>query len=247
MKYVQKRHKEYKLPGIVPTLNNHVYFKRFEADVITERKLFIIRLLDYVAQHPILYKSQVFQDFFAHGQSMPKEEILQFDDEQITNSTNLMANEMQSSMLSASSSMLGSVCSMVTSSNSSLIDRDESIYSSNCSIDADTNTGDTMKPSKLIETVSTNESQESEDKFIETPVRPNRRDELSQFKVLKTIRNVMQVQDIHTKQIYFMKSIERFFDATEEIGLPANFPFMVALIAYYECNEFIYLLLEQAR
>lgn len=64
---------------MVPTLNNHTFFKRFEADVITERKLFIIRLLDFVGQHPPLYKSQIFQEFFATSQTMPNDESLQFD------------------------------------------------------------------------------------------------------------------------------------------------------------------------
>lgn len=64
---------------MVPTLNNHTFFKRFEADVITERKLFIIRLLDFVGQHPALYKSQVFQAFFAISQTMPNDDNLQFE------------------------------------------------------------------------------------------------------------------------------------------------------------------------
>ena len=68
---------------MVPTLSNHTFFKRFEADVITERKLFIIRLLDFVGQHPSLYKSQVFQEFFATSQTMPNDESLQFEADDI--------------------------------------------------------------------------------------------------------------------------------------------------------------------
>lgn len=45
LKFIKKRHKAERLSGIVPSLTNHTFFKRFEADVITERKLFIIRLL----------------------------------------------------------------------------------------------------------------------------------------------------------------------------------------------------------
>lgn len=48
-----------------------------------ERKLFIIRLLDFVGQHPALYKSQVFQDFFTTSQTIPKDESLQFEADDI--------------------------------------------------------------------------------------------------------------------------------------------------------------------
>lgn len=85
LKFIKKRHKSERLNGIVPTLSNHTFFKRFEADVITERKLFIIRLLDFIGQHPALYKSQVFQDFFAISQTMPKDESLQFEADDIPN------------------------------------------------------------------------------------------------------------------------------------------------------------------
>lgn len=85
LKFVKKRHKSERLNGMVPTLSNHTFFKRFEADVITERKLFIIRLLDFIGQHPALYKSQVFQDFFATTQTMPKDDNLQFEADDIAN------------------------------------------------------------------------------------------------------------------------------------------------------------------
>lgn len=85
LKFVKKRHKSERLNGMVPTLSNHTFFKRFEADVITERKLFIIRLLDFIGQHPTLYKSQVFQDFFATTQTMPKDDNLQFEADDIAN------------------------------------------------------------------------------------------------------------------------------------------------------------------
>lgn len=78
LKTVRKRHKAEHLSGTVPTLNNHTFFKRFEADVITERKLFVIRLLDFIGQHPVLYKSQIFQDFLTTSQTMPCDESLQF-------------------------------------------------------------------------------------------------------------------------------------------------------------------------
>lgn len=78
LKTVKKRHKTEHLSGTVPTLSNHTFFKRFEADIITERKLFVIRLLDYIGQHSSLYKSQIFQDFFTTSQSMPSDDSLQF-------------------------------------------------------------------------------------------------------------------------------------------------------------------------
>lgn len=84
LKFIKKRHKTEGLSGIVPTLSNHTFFKRFEADVITERKLFIIRLLDFIGQHSVLYKSKLFQDFFATSQSMPKEEVLLFEPDDIS-------------------------------------------------------------------------------------------------------------------------------------------------------------------
>lgn len=80
---MKKRHKSERLNGLVPSLSNHTFFKRFEADVITERKLFIIRLLDFVGQHPVLYKSQVFQEFFATTQTMPSDDHLQFEADDI--------------------------------------------------------------------------------------------------------------------------------------------------------------------
>lgn len=83
LKFVKKRHKSERLNGLIPSLSNHTFFKRFEADVITERKLFIIRLLDFVGQHPVLYKSQVFQEFFANSQTMPNNENLQFETDDI--------------------------------------------------------------------------------------------------------------------------------------------------------------------
>lgn len=83
LKFIKKRHKSEHLNGTIPTLNNHTFFKRFEADVITERKLFIIRLLDFVGQHPALYKSQMFQKFFTTSQTMPNDESLQFEADDI--------------------------------------------------------------------------------------------------------------------------------------------------------------------
>lgn len=110
LKFIKKRHKSERLNGIVPTLSNHTFFKRFEADVITERKLFIIRLLDFVGQHPALYKSQVFQEFFATSQTMPKDENLQFEADDLPNIDNVdgatkLADPVETPIPSTSSSM----------------------------------------------------------------------------------------------------------------------------------------------
>lgn len=89
---MKRRHRNERLPGILPTISNHSFFKRFEADVITERKLFIIRLLDFIGQHPTLYKSQVFQEFFAKGQTVPYDENLQFATDDISSEDTGMAS-----------------------------------------------------------------------------------------------------------------------------------------------------------
>lgn len=122
LKFIKKRHKTERLLGTVPTLSNHTFFKRFEADVITERKLFIIRLLDFVGQHPQLYKSQVFQDFFTTSQTMPIEEHLQFETDDILNedtvdsvTNNLTVPDDGTPVPSTSSSMNESVSSTMSS------------------------------------------------------------------------------------------------------------------------------------
>lgn len=247
LKYVKKRHKEYKLPDTVPTLNNHVYFKRFEADVITERKLFIIRLLDYIGHHPILYKSQAFQEFFAKGQSMPVEERLQFDDalfEQTATDSLEIANKNSeshdSAALSASSSMTESVYSQLTSSSNSLIDGSASTDQSVDQVDTIYPCADSTMPHHQHHITDYGQ-------LIETPKMPNQRDDLSHFKVLRTFGNVMQVQDTTTKLVYIMKSIYKSADVDDDTYLPANFPFMVSLVAYYLSDSNVYLLLEQAR
>lgn len=241
LKYVQKRHKEYKLSGSIPTFNNHIYFKRFEADVITERKLFIIRLFDYIAQHPILYKSQVFQEFFARSQAMPNEDKLQFDDESITSGTSSI-NGIQGSVYSTTSSMTESILSTAESSSNSNAS-DSSNNSRRCSIEINPN-NNSIEPKKFDERKPVHSSSDS---LIETPVHPNDQNELSHFKVLKTFGNIMQIQDMHTKNVYIMKSIWKLNEKNEEYYLPSNFPFMASLIAYYESDTCVYLLLEQAK
>lgn len=58
------------LNGSVPEPTDHSYFKRFDAKVIQSRKDYILTLLDFVAQHPALYKSHTFMHFFDDGHSM---------------------------------------------------------------------------------------------------------------------------------------------------------------------------------
>lgn len=74
-KFVQKRHKELHLRGIVPDIKDDRYFRRFEPDVISERKLYILRLLDFVGQYSALYKSHAFQSFFEVSHTPPHEEV----------------------------------------------------------------------------------------------------------------------------------------------------------------------------
>lgn len=66
---MQKKHKLCKLKGHVPEPKDFSFFKRFEADVIENRRAYIVELLDFIAQHPILFKSEPFVQFFENGQS----------------------------------------------------------------------------------------------------------------------------------------------------------------------------------
>ncbi|EDW15320.1 ribosomal protein S6 kinase delta-1 [Drosophila mojavensis] len=66
---LSRRHKSMKLPGKVPEPTDSSYFKRFDEDVIQLRKDYILRLLDFAAQHPVLYKCNSFTQFFSEAQS----------------------------------------------------------------------------------------------------------------------------------------------------------------------------------
>lgn len=59
-----KRHRELQLNGSVPDIIEKSFFKRFDPSIIQERKEYILRLLDFIAQHPCLYKSHAFDQFF---------------------------------------------------------------------------------------------------------------------------------------------------------------------------------------
>lgn len=67
LKYVRNRHSTLGLRGEVPDIRNNGYFQRFHPDTISKRKLFILELLDFISQHPVLYKSHIFQLFFEDG------------------------------------------------------------------------------------------------------------------------------------------------------------------------------------
>lgn len=68
-KLVAKRHKELQLRGKVPEHFDEGFFRRFDPDVIQSRKDHILRLLDFIAQHPALYKSHAFVQFFEASHS----------------------------------------------------------------------------------------------------------------------------------------------------------------------------------
>lgn len=63
-KEIELKKKKLHLKGELPILKQSTFFKRFEQKIIEERKHFILNLLDFIAQHPILYKSKSFNDFF---------------------------------------------------------------------------------------------------------------------------------------------------------------------------------------
>ncbi|XP_037039456.1 ribosomal protein S6 kinase delta-1 [Bradysia coprophila] len=72
--------------------------------------------------------------------------------------------------------------------------------------------------------------------------------QLSRFKVIKILGTVMQVQDIVDKDVFIIKAIEKpsSNNLPQMICLPRNIPFMVNLIAYFQSEATIYLVLQQA-
>uniref|UniRef100_A0A182T001 PX domain-containing protein n=1 Tax=Anopheles maculatus TaxID=74869 RepID=A0A182T001_9DIPT len=66
-KELVRRHRERHLSGTVPTLAEHSYFKRFDPSVIEERKRYILQLLEFAGQEPLLYRSHAFLSFFTRG------------------------------------------------------------------------------------------------------------------------------------------------------------------------------------
>lgn len=68
-KQIVNRHKELHLRGTVPEHSDEGFFRRFDPDVIQSRREYILRLLDFIAQHPALYKCHAFVQFFEASQS----------------------------------------------------------------------------------------------------------------------------------------------------------------------------------
>lgn len=68
---IKKKHKENHLKGQVPDFPDSSYFKRFDPEVIQNRKQWILEFLYFIADHPTLYMSQSFIHFFERGQESP--------------------------------------------------------------------------------------------------------------------------------------------------------------------------------
>ncbi|XP_050084937.1 ribosomal protein S6 kinase delta-1 [Anopheles aquasalis] len=73
-KELVRRHRERHLTGTVPELTEQSYFKRFDPSIIEQRKRYILRLLEFAGQEPILYRSHAFVSFFARGISVDDED-----------------------------------------------------------------------------------------------------------------------------------------------------------------------------
>ncbi|XP_049529898.1 ribosomal protein S6 kinase delta-1 [Anopheles darlingi] len=87
-KELVRRHRERHLTGTVPELTEQSYFKRFDPSIIEQRKRYILRLLEFAGQEPILYRSHAFVSFFARGISVDEE-----DDSPVTIATATEAKE----------------------------------------------------------------------------------------------------------------------------------------------------------
>ncbi|GJQ76643.1 hypothetical protein Trydic_g15503 [Trypoxylus dichotomus] len=61
---LKSKHRSLRLAHKFPTLPNHPFFKRFNADVILERRMAILAFLEYIAKEPELFTSDVFVKFF---------------------------------------------------------------------------------------------------------------------------------------------------------------------------------------
>lgn len=74
-KDIHKKHRDLHIPGTVPQAPAETnYFKRFDIDVIEDRKRFILELLNFISEHCSLYKSQVFIEFFNASHSLSPNE-----------------------------------------------------------------------------------------------------------------------------------------------------------------------------
>ncbi|XP_058449637.1 ribosomal protein S6 kinase delta-1 isoform X2 [Malaya genurostris] len=66
-KELSQKHRERHLYGRIPAPTEKTYFKRFDPKVIEERKKYILELLDFAGQDPVLYLSHAFVKFFEQG------------------------------------------------------------------------------------------------------------------------------------------------------------------------------------
>lgn len=55
-------------PALVPELKSTTYFKRFSTEVIEQRKEYITTLLNFIGDHPVLFRSEPFVKFFNTSQ-----------------------------------------------------------------------------------------------------------------------------------------------------------------------------------
>lgn len=217
-KYVKSRHSALKLRGSVPDIKNNSYFKRFHPDTISRRKLFILELLDFISQHPALYKSHTFQLFFEQGQNVD------------ANEPNLVKIQVPSSWTQANAAtepvnIVGhereALNDFVNSSLSSEQSSSPSLHSNNVTPDRDSDIKQTdLKNDDNIEYYyggycgRTQDSTYLDRMGMATGIAGRERSilgcrrelkELGKIKVLQLIGNVMQVQDVSNNHIYIMK------------------------------------------
>lgn len=69
---LSKRHKSLQLRGQLPEPKDSFFKKRFDPELIELRKSYILELLDFIAQHPALYKSHTFLNFFENDNNTPQ-------------------------------------------------------------------------------------------------------------------------------------------------------------------------------
>lgn len=64
-------------PVLVPDIKNPTYFKRFAPEVVEQRKNYIIKLLNFIGDHPVLFRSETFVKFFDTSQKVDSPETSQ--------------------------------------------------------------------------------------------------------------------------------------------------------------------------
>lgn len=70
----------------VPEIQNTTFFNRFSPAVVEERKNYIIKLLNFIGDHPVLFRSEAFVKFFDASQNIDSPGIrLSINDDQSVN------------------------------------------------------------------------------------------------------------------------------------------------------------------